>query len=207
MIIFDEKMINYLSVILAIISFAYAIYCRHVTKKTEKETRTINWQDINTATKHLAQQIGEKNKPDIIYIPNIKSGIIAYFIKDFFMEYIPIIVGQAIPQKQFSEDSKNKILNQKQYLSFQTNKWHCYIPKTILDYKDKKMLIIDDFAMSGDFLKLLKDTLIKAGFNEENIITVCIATTEVAIRSEAAPTFFWKKFSTTDIYMPWGKPL
>lgn len=89
------------------------------------------------------------------------------------MEYIPIIIGQATPQKQ--------------YLSFQTNGIPIF---SKLFYIIRiKMLIIDDCAMSSDFLKLLKDTLIKTGFKEENIITVCIATTEVAIRSEAAPGF------------------
>lgn len=199
--------INLLSLSLAIFSSLYAIYCRHAVKETEKKSRTINWQDVSIAAKYLAQKIGEQHKPDIIYIPNIKSGILVHFIKDYFMEYIPIIVGQSISKKQFSEKSTTKILDKEQYLFFETKKWYSYIPNNMLDYKDKKLLIIDDFAMSGDFLQVLKNTLINAGFQEKNIITMCIATTEVAIKSENAPTYYWKDFTTTDVYMPWGKPI
>ena len=39
----------------------------------------------------------------VIYIPNIKSGILVQFIKDYFDEYIPVIVEQAI-QKSSTPD-------------------------------------------------------------------------------------------------------
>lgn len=200
-------LLNLISIFFTIISLIYAIYCHNILKKAELKERTIDWQDVNVAAKYLAQEIGEQHKPDLIFIPNIKSGILVHFIKDYFMEYIPIIVGQSISKKQFSENSINKIANKEQYLFFETKKWYCYIPKSIIAYKDKKIIIIDDFAMSGDFLQALKITLIKAGFQEEQIITMCIATTKVAIKSENAPTFYWKGFATTDVYMPWGKSI
>lgn len=202
-----NQIISLISLFFTVVSFLYAIYCHYKMQQAEKRTRTINWQDVSDGSKYLAKMIGEHHKPDIIYIPNIKSGIIVHFIKDYFMEYIPIIVGQSISKKQFEVDSISKIIDIDNYLFFESNKWYSFIPMNILDYKDKKLLIIDDFAMSGDFLKLLKNTLKNAGFKNENISTMCLATTEVAIQSENAPTFFWKDFSTTDIYMPWGKPI
>lgn len=97
-----------ISLFVGLASLIYAIYCNRQLKKKEIEHRTINWEDVNIATKNLAQKIERKFKPDVIYIPSIKSGIIVYFLKDYFKEYIPIIAGQTIFKKQFSKNSTQK---------------------------------------------------------------------------------------------------
>lgn len=61
--------------------------------------------------------------------------------------------------------------------------------------------------MSGDFLEKLVNVLIQNGFTEDKIITSCLATTDVAVNSEKAPTFYWKQFPNIDIYLPWGEPV
>ena len=202
-----ENLVNIISFIVSIVSFLYAIYCHHLAKKAEKKQRTLNWKDVSIAAKDLAKQIKDDHRPDIIYVPSIKSGIIVHFIRDYFSEYIPVITGQLVSKKQFSIESTNKIQNHDQYLCFETKKWYAYVPKNLLDYKSKNLLIIDDFAMSGDFLQTLSIILSDNGFNPESIQTLCLATTEVAVKSEKSPTYYWKQFSTTDVYMPWGKPM
>ena len=202
-----ENVLTISSFIFGILSFVYAIYCRHMTIKAERKQCTIDWKDVNIAAKDLAKQIEHTYSPDIIYVPSIKSGIIVHFIKEYFSEYIPVITGQIISKKQFGKGYIKKIEDLDKYLFFETNKWYAYIPVGLLDYKEKKLLIIDDFAMSGDFLHILSKTLFDNGFAPENIKTSCLATTEVAIRSEKSPNYYWKKFSITDIYMPWGKPI
>lgn len=198
--------ITIVSTSFSIISFIYAIYCSYRLKKKEKEQKSITWEDVNIATKDLVKKIEKEFQPDVIYIPNVKSGLIVHFAKDYFSEYIPVILGQTILKKQYPKSSTEKIENQDDYLYFETNKWYAYIPKSLLPFKHKNLLIIDDFAMSGDFLEKLVNQLIDNGFAKNKIITSCLATTEVAIANKKSPTFYWKKFSTIDIYMPWGKP-
>lgn len=144
--------------------------------------------------------------PDVIYLPNIKSGIIAHFFLDYFSTYIPIIAGQSILKSKYTPKNLLLVADKESLIFFETQKWYAYIPASILKYKNMNLLIVDDFAISGDFMCKLIETLITNGFEESKIQTLCLATTEVALKSQTAPTYYWKCFSTTEIYMPWGKP-
>lgn len=181
-------------------------------QQAEKARRSITWEDICTASNNLAVEIKAKYSPDVIYIPNIKSGIMVQFIKDYFEGYIPVIVGQAIQKVACSEQEEKRIKEEEKrikdidnYWKVDTSKWSAYIPKSLLKYKNEKILILDNLVLTGDFLQKISSALIDNGIDKENIISACIATTEAAIEDNTAPAFYWRPLQFSNVYMPWGK--
>ena len=89
-----------------------------------------------------------------------------------------------------------------------TTKWHVYMPniiKTTANKSNIKILIIDDFTMSGDFLFSLKKELNNLGYIPQNIRSCSIAVTSVAQNTNKAPDYYYKEVEDSNFYFPWGK--
>lgn len=198
-------LLNIISILIGIIGIVLSAISILLFLKEKQKNRTIYWKDIPVAAGSLSEKIRKEFNPDIILIPNEKGGVVANFFKKSFPKYINCIFGVGIPIKRINTSETNFISND--FYFFKTQKWYAYIPKYISHYNDKRILIIDDFAMTGDFLIELKRTLINhAGFEEQNIKTMCIATTEFAVANEKSPDYYWKKFDSSKVYLPWGRP-
>ena len=196
---------NIISILIGIIGIVLSAISILLFLKEKQKNRTIYWKDIPVAASSLSEKMRKEFNPDIILIPNEKGGVIANFFKKSFPSYINCIFGVGIPIKRINISETNFISDD--FYFFKTQKWYAYIPKYISHYKDKRILIIDDFAMTGDFLIELKRTLINhAGFKEQNIKTMCIATTEFSVENGKSPDYYWKKFDSSKVYLPWGRP-
>lgn len=137
--------ITLLSVILGI----FSIFEYYQKKKAENALKAITWEDMRNASQVIAKKLIKKYQPAVIYIPSIKSGIMLQFIRNYFKEYIPIIVGQTISKEYFSEDDCNKMKQKDNYWYVETHKWYTYIPKILLEYKDQNILILDNLSLTG----------------------------------------------------------
>ena len=182
-------------------SFIYALYVR-------KQSRSIRWVDLSAAAKTLSLSMRNNFTPDVIYAPTQKSGIILELMQPYFKNYIPIIMGLGIPKRTNDlNKAQSNILNADDYYQFETSKWYAYVPKSITAYKNKKVLIVDDFAMSGAYLKALKECFEKqAGFTPQNVKSACLVATTVAERDDSAPDYSWKTIDSAIVYLPWGRP-
>jgi hypothetical protein len=175
----------------------------------EKEKITLEWEDLETACTDLSSNIESGNfKPDIIFIPDIKDGATAFMIKSqisYKSTIIPIIVGMLD-----WKITPNKSLNLPDFLEpyydmCETKKWRAYIPKNIINYKDKNILILYDIVLTGDFGAELKIWFNKNGFDESNVKLASIITTSLANHDSNAPDFYWKEIKSDEFYFPWGK--
>lgn len=183
----------------------FGVYEHFQKIKAEKALKSITWHDIRNASNTIARKLIKKYHPDVIYIPNIKSGIILQFVKNYFKEYIPVVVGQTVSKEYFSKADCNKIMGLTNYWYVDTKKWHTYIPNVLLEYKDRNILILDNLSLTGNFLKVVTDELIKHGIPQDHIATACIATTEAAIADDMTPNYYFKTLTDSKtVYMPWG---
>ena len=97
------------STYLSLFSIAFAIFQYFQKKKAEKALKSITWEDMKKASEKIAKKLIKTYQPAVIYIPNIKSGIMLQFIRNYFKEYIPVIVGQAVSKEYFAEDDCTRI--------------------------------------------------------------------------------------------------
>lgn len=74
------------------------------------------------------------------------------------------------------------------YWKVDTNKWSAYVPKSLLKYKNDKILILDNLVLTGDFIKTITRTLKNNGIG--NINAACIGVTKAAIEDNTAPEFY-----------------
>lgn len=189
------------SVLLGIFSFI-----EYLQKRTaEKALKSITWEDMRNASMKIARTLIKKFQPNVILIPNIKSGIMLQFIKNYFKEYIPIIVGQTMSKEYFSKEDCNNIKGIENYWYIETQKWYVFIPNILQEYIDQKILILDNLSLTGNFLNIVTNELINHGIPRENIATACIATTEAAIADNMAPQYYYKTLpDSKTVYLPWG---
>ena len=176
--------------------------------KREKERKTLTWQDSETASIDLSKEIKRDFTPDIIFTPDIRGGTIANMIKTYLCDEsstIPVMVGMLVWRD--APDSKSSVPNYFEpfYHICETRKWHAYVPKEISHHKDKKILIIDDFVLTGELGSKLKETLIGEGFKKDSIKFAGVIATESAIEGEKPPDYYWKRINHTVFYFPWGE--
>lgn len=181
---------------------AWGVVLTISSNRKNRKLKTVTWADIQSATKFFWRKLQYKKfKPDFIITPGQKGGIIAQLIRDFYEDEIPIFSG-------FLEAKGKESVEDKNYLTLSTTKWEVHMPISLKTFEDKdkiKLLIVDDFVMSGDFLHLLKKTLLELGYLEQNINSCAIAVTKVAMDANKGPSYHWKVVDDKDFYFPWGK--
>lgn len=194
---------TYISFIIGIVGTILSAVGIGLTVRSNKKTReakTIDWSQMQTASKHISKLLKRNFIPDFIITPGQKGGIFAQLIMDNLEIMFPIYTGYI-----FDKNTKINSTQNNDCIIIETSKWNVYLPNYIKHTVDMKVLIVDDLVMSGDFLISLKKSLISFGYKNENIKSCSIATTSVAKNTNKSPDFFWKIVDADDCYFPWGK--
>ncbi|KIL37085.1 hypothetical protein SD71_03720 [Cohnella kolymensis] len=193
--------LNWLFGVIGVFGVVLSIHYEQKSKKLERLKKTLTWTELQAGTNDVCKDLKRKYQFDLILTPNLRGGIIAELVADHFDRHIPIFVGQI-----FWKELAGEIPTIPQHFMCVTGKWVIYIPESIVAFKDRKLLIVDDFAMSGDTVLGIKEKLAARGFDLNNIKTFSLITTPIAVKSNKAPEFYWKKSADDDsFYFPWGK--
>jgi hypoxanthine phosphoribosyltransferase len=210
-----SEWVNVFLGILTVLGFGLTIYYGRQSAKSEtklqelhneflhleRQKHSIDFQDILACANELKNELSMSGfEPDIIFAPGLRGATFANVLEDEFRkDSLPVIVGISTWTNFdcFKDISGYKILT--------TKRWQLLIPNILFAICDKRLLIVDDFAMTGDFLSILKSELISTGYKEENIKSVTIATTTVAIENKTAPDFYWHEPADSNFFFPWGK--
>ncbi|MBR5714374.1 MAG: hypothetical protein IKX58_06275, partial [Clostridia bacterium] len=179
--------------------FTYVAYSK------ERTLKQISWSDIQNGIRYIWKEFRKlKFKPDIILSPDPKGGILAYLLENLYDDSIFINIGQAVKKGTYPSALHVK----ENHTVISTNRWEVFLSKEIETVAKKdsiKVLIVDDFVLSGDFNYQLLEKLTEIGYKKENILVCCLVVTRVAISSAKAPDFYWKIVDDEDFYFPWGK--
>lgn len=158
----------------------------------------IEWKDIPAAAKDIAKAVIENFRPDIMFSPDVRGGIVAYYIGTE-IGHIPSVIG--ICEYKATDTPIRVDLG---YGKIETSNWRVYIPTGIDRQSDIKILIVDDFVMSGDALAAMRAHLVDSGLRPENIRTAALATTRVALHNRKGPDYYWKIADSSRFFLPWG---
>jgi hypoxanthine phosphoribosyltransferase len=186
--------------ITTIVGTACSVYYGRKSSQLEKEQKKLDWADLQAAANDLGATIKTGFEPEVMLTPGLRGATFTNLLASEFAKEIPVFVG--ISSWKAKSDAISAC---DKFFKVETNKWFVHIPDFISNYKDKRMLLVDDFAMSGDFLEKLKDALMQHGFSKDRIKSVCIATTKVAIDNHKAPDYFWMQTKDNSFYFPWGR--
>jgi hypoxanthine phosphoribosyltransferase len=192
-------LLTILSVLGTVGTFYYGIK----SIKLEKQKRSLDFEDLLASAGDIKSRISaSKFVPQIIFTPGLRGATFANILEDEFRtNTLPVIVGITF----FEKDGLDFFPDPEGYELIESERWQLFIPKLLFAQTEKQLLIVDDFALTGDFLDKLKIKLLGYGFKLENIRTATIATTSVAIASRYAPDFYWHEANDDDFFFPWGK--
>lgn len=193
--------LNIIFGIATLISLIFTIYFGIKANKLEKSRKKLEWTDLQASANDLGDLVKkDKFTPDIIFTPGLRGATFTNLLKQEINKEVPVFVGISI----WKEKAEN-IQPIPDFIMIETNKWYIFMPNGLLKQNSKKVLIIDDYVMSGDFLEKLKQVLIDNGFDNDNIKTMSIVTTQVAINNHKAPNYHWLITKDDSFYFPWGK--
>ena len=195
--------LNIIFGIISVISFGTTIYYGRKSSNLEKQRKKIDWTDIQACANDLGKDLKKtKFKPDIIFTPGLRGATFVNLLQNEISKEIPVFVGISF----WKENNKNFDLNlYEDFYTIETSKWFVLIPKILISQKKQKILIVDDYTMSGDFLQIITNLLVDNGIDKKNIKSMTIATTKVAIENHKEPDYFWMTTSDSNFYFPWGK--
>ncbi len=194
-------MLNVVFGLITIISFGLTIFYGIKSTRLEKQRKKLDWTDLQSCAKDLGNELKKTGfNPDMIFTPGLRGATFANLLQNEIVQQIPVYVGIS-----YWKDSISKCELIDGYELIETSKWYVLFPKLPMCQKGKKILILDDYVMSGDFLKSTKKMLIDFGLDENNIKSMAVTTTKIAIESHKAPDYYWMTTFDSNFYFPWGK--
>lgn len=185
---------------IGVVGVVATIYYERKSARLDKLRKRLEWPDLQAAANDLGQQIKRECTPAAIVTAGLRGATFANLLASEFVGQPPVYVGIST----WKEGQHSEVLTDG-WFKLETSKWMVTIPRTPVRYKSGTILIVDDFVMSGDFMQLLKQTLVKAGVEVDRIRTVSIAATKVAVKNHKAPDYYWWLAENDDFFFPWGK--
>ena len=70
---------------------------------------------------------------------------------------------------------------------------------------NEKILIVDDFCLTGEFYEKLISFLVGEGFKRDKIKIFCAVITQVTKSADRAPEYYHLVTDDDNFYFPWGK--
>lgn len=186
--------------LIGVVGAVLTIYFAKKSERLNRLRRRLEWTDLQAAATDLGQRIKRECPPVAIVTPGLTGATFANLLVGEFALQPPVFVGT----RTWKPEAHGLIPDHGSFL-IETKKWFVTIPKAVMEYKDGLILIVDDFAMSGDFLDTLRDLLATEGVPPDHIRSATIAVTRVAIRNHKSPDYYWWIADDDDFFFPWGK--
>lgn len=190
---------------------------RGETNKLLRASTNFDWGQMLVAADVIAKEMRRKNfSPHLILAIHGGGAIFAQLLSIQLGEEIPLTNIHILAKKDDAPSSGNLVFlrnewaqlapeDTKDFLLTITNKWVQFIPEYLKqDSADKKVVVVDDFCISGDSLASVRDGLKGLGFARDNIKTVAPLATRQAINAANPPDFWWIVVNTDAVNFPWG---
>lgn len=183
-----------------VIGIILTTYYARKAQELNRKRKRLEWPDIQVAANDLGQRIKKDFAPAAILTPGLTGATFANLLVEEFTDQPPVFVGT-----RTWKESPYATIPDAGVFCIETKKWIVTIPEAIVKYSNGKLLIVDDFVMSGDFLETLKGKLIESGYSPEQLRSAAIAVTKVAIRNHKSADYYWWVADDDDFFFPWGK--
>jgi hypoxanthine phosphoribosyltransferase len=205
---------NVISLIVGVSGILVSVFFGLKSKKLEKEKLSMGWNDLEGVGKYLCSRLEPNFIPDIICtLGNECGNIVCAIEKHFYKQNIITLIGTKRKKGDSHPDEKLKLIgtkrekgdsspDEKYYEKTETFSWELYLPRELWKYKDKKILLVDDIAITGNFLSAIRKLFNESGFQKNNIKIAYIVTTKSAMENEAAPDYYYKIIDESHFYFP-----
>ena len=161
-----------------------------------KYRKTISWKKVKKGAKVLIEKV-KKINPDIIITFSGRGAIFANIIITELDNEYPVYT--CLLKKRYNDS----FLVPQKWQAFNTTKWRVYVPKEVLEFTDKKILIIDDITRYGETINSLSDYLKNNGISSQNIYNMSLMANRDVLTSIWTPQYYWRIIDTIEFKTPW----
>jgi hypoxanthine phosphoribosyltransferase len=184
--------------VLAILGLAGTIYYGRKSERSQLRLQSVEWKEIEAAASFLAQRLSKFDPPALFLATDSRGGIIARLIGEKIGTDVPILIG--VSREITSKDVE---LPWTGYIRINTHRWAYLLPASIDDFKSKRIAIIDDVTFTGETIHEVKRKLKDLGYDD--IVTGTVLASEISIKQNLSPDYFWATTTHAEIAFPWGR--
>ena len=180
------------------LGFGIYTYLKQRKERLHRQQR-FEWNHIYQGVRQLCKWLKRDSFiPDFIVTVPGAGGVLATLASIELGEQVPVYLCH---QKSIGKDQEF-IAKRGEFV--ETAKWVYRIPDEVVALTNKKLILLDDYAQSGQTLKNIKDKLIESGFPKENIRSAALISVVGLKESNMSPDYTWFWVDSYDVHMPWG---
>jgi hypoxanthine phosphoribosyltransferase len=171
-----------------------------LNERLSLQLKTITMDDVQIFSQDVVRFL-KGWKPDVIYCPDLRAGFVGFFLAREIGIQVPILTGYI-----FSKDKPVVDCNVDNYYEvMETPRYHIMIERYIFKYIGKKILIVDEIAVTGEAIHAIKQLLNKNGAPEGSILSCVVVASVAADKSGRKPNFVWRLVENPEVIFPWGR--
>lgn len=181
-----------------LLGFGLAIWQAMRAEQLNRRQRDLDWPRFRNAASDLARSIDRSGfMPDFILSISDRGAIVGNLVARELRRQIPIItVGYLDQTEAFPIPG---------FLTLHGTKATTFLPEGLKDLRDKRVLLLDDFVMSGDGMQRVKSQLLEYGFAADCIRSGSVVATKISTANSKGPDFFAREARDIDFFFPWGR--
>lgn len=192
-------MLNVILSCTTILGFGLAVWQAMRAEQLNRRQRDLDWPRFRNAASDLARSVDRSGfMPDLILAISDRGAIVAHLVARELRRQIPIITVGYL-------DSPNDHFVMPGFAALTGTKTTAFLPEALQELHDRKVLLVDDFVMSGDGLMRVTSQLLKYGFEADRIKTGAVVATRLAIANRKGPNYFAREARDYDFFFPWGR--
>jgi adenine/guanine phosphoribosyltransferase-like PRPP-binding protein len=136
--------------------------------------------------------------PDVILALSERGAMVAHLVARELRSQVPIITVAYLSKP-------DDTVNLPGYEALRGSKAVTYLPGELGKLNDRKILLLDDFVMSGDGLAGVISALLALGFDSQRIRSGAVVATKLSIANKKGPSYWARETKDFDFYFPWGR--
>ena len=182
-----------------VIGFALALWQAMRAEQLNRRQRDLDWPRFRSAASDLARSIDRSDfMPDVIVALSDRGAMVGHLVARELRAQVPIITLGYLGRP---DDS----MNLPGYEAIRGTKGTVFLPEKLAELSGHRLLLIDDFVMSGDGLARVRDTLLARGIDPQQIRSGSVVATKLAIANKKGPDYYAREARDFDFYFPWGR--
>ena len=169
--------------VLALLGTAVPVYFEYRKKKREKR-RDISWSELEDAVIQLAHPV-HRFGPDVMFACDSRGGLWADLLAETMNLKPHVLIGNRFRHRRLNilREGHRKIIVQvgerlkkdgaesyrrfffdETHVHVETARWDLYIPRSLMLFNRKKLLLVDDYSFTGETMHVVRETLIGPEF-------------------------------------------
>ncbi|WCN83810.1 phosphoribosyltransferase [Micromonospora sp. LH3U1] len=182
-----------------VIGFGLAIWQAVRAEQLNRRERDLDWPRFRSTTSDLARSIDRSDfMPEVILALSERGAMVAHLVARELRRQVPIVTVAYLGRPDGNADIPG-------YEAIHGTKAVLFLPERIGELQGRRLLLLDDFVMSGDGLHATIAALLGKGFDRQDIRSGAVVATKLSIVSKKGPDYFGREARNFDFYFPWGR--